>query len=109
MRDRLGELLRMLEHELRLQRRWDDQPPPDAALRSEQPFAVDTLSFDQWLQWKLLPQMHEHLSQQLPLPTNCAIAPMAEEFYGNHVGGMRITRIVAEIDRLLTDSKAHLN
>jgi len=106
VRDELSLLLQSLEHELRCQGRWDDEPPPADALRSAQPFAFDTLSFDQWLQWVLLPRMHELLLRQLPLPANCAIQPMAEEAYGPHDPDCtRIVLIIGRIDALLTNQE----
>ena len=110
MRDRLGELLRALETELRAQGRWERQTPPAEALASTQPFAVDTLSFDQWLQWILLPRMSELLVLQLPLPANSAIAPMAEEVYeSGDPGATRIIMIIADIDLLLSEERGKLN
>ena len=110
MRDQLNLLLQSLEVELRAQGRWDHEAPDQSALRSTQPFAVDTLNFDQWLQWILLPRLQELLLLQLPLPDNCAIRPMAEEVYGQgDPGGARIVLIVAEIDALLSDSDQELN
>jgi uncharacterized protein YqcC (DUF446 family) len=110
VRDRLGELLRMLEREMRSQGRWETRRPSDQALRSTEPFAVDTLEFDQWLQWIFIPKLHELLVMQLPLPGDCAVGPMAEEVYGadNPVAG-RITLIVSEIDSLLSRHGADLN
>ena len=110
MRDQLNLLLQSLEVELRSQGRWGHEAPDQAALRSTQPFAVDTLHFDQWLQWILLPRLQELLAQQLPLPDNCAIRPMAEEVYGpDDPGGARIVLIVAEIDALLSNDSQGLN
>jgi uncharacterized protein YqcC (DUF446 family) len=110
VRDRLSQLLKLLESELRSQGRWEDSPPPAEALHSTEPFAVDTLDFDQWLQWILLPRMHELLCRQLPLPSHCAIRPMAEEVYGpEDTATTRITVIIAEIDALLTNQQGGLN
>jgi uncharacterized protein YqcC (DUF446 family) len=110
VRDQLGELLLALEREMRAQDRWERQAPPEQALLSTQPFAVDTLDFDQWLQWIFIPRLHELLAMQLPLPGNCAVGPMAEEVYGPHdAGGERITLIVSEIDTLLTRQGGDLN
>lgn len=110
MRDELSLLLESLEKELRRQGRWDDTPPPPEALRSSQPFAVDTLSFDQWLQWILLPRMHELLVRQLPLPASCAIQPMAEEVYGQHDPSCtQLVLLIGEIDALLTAHRGGLN
>lgn len=110
VRDRLGELLWALETELRAQGRWDKQTPPAEALASTQPFAIDLLSFDQWLQWILLPRMNELLALQLPLPSNSAIAPMAEEVYeSGDPGAARIIMIIADIDLLLSEDGGKLN
>lgn len=110
MRDRLSQLLQTLENELRLQGRWDGAAPSPSALRSTQPFAVDTLTFDQWLQWILLPKMNDLLLHQLPLPDNCAIHPMAEEVYDQEdPGAERLITIIAKIDTLLTDGHGGLN
>jgi len=110
VRDQLTRLLTTLEAELRAQGRWDEEPPADAALQSNQPFAFDRLSFDQWLQWVLLPRMHELLLLQMPLPSSCSIAPMAEEVYGQgDSGGARIILIIADIDLLLTEHGGDLN
>jgi uncharacterized protein YqcC (DUF446 family) len=110
VRDQLGELLQALEREMRSQGRWERQRPPHQALLSTQPFAVDTLDFDQWLQWIFIPKLNELLVMQLPLPDNCAVGPMAEEVYGpDNPVAERITSIVSEIDSLLTRHGADLN
>ena len=105
MRDRLRLLLDSLESELRVQGRWESLSPPAGALRSAEPFAVDTLEFDQWLQWILLPRLRDLLLHQQSLPTSCAIAPMAEECYGpDDPTTTGIVSIIVEIDALLNDA-----
>lgn len=110
MRDRLTQLLASLEAEMRAQGRWDRHPPSAEALCSTEPFAVDTLNFDQWLQWILLPRLSELLMRQLPLPADCAIRPMAEEVYdGDDPAATRLVVIIGEIDALLTGHQGGLN
>lgn len=110
MRDHLLQLLQSLETELRSQGRWEDRSPPAGALNSKQPFAIDTLDFDQWLQWVLLPRMNELLARQLPLPSDCAMGPMAEEVYGTEdPGGARITMLINQIDTLINAAGDQLN
>jgi uncharacterized protein YqcC (DUF446 family) len=77
----VAEVLLDLECELRRAHLWQDQSPSAEALASDQPFALDTLEFHQWLQFILLPRMHQLVEQRLPLPTACALSPMAEEVY----------------------------
>lgn len=110
VRDQLTALLCDLERELRLQGRWHPGEPPAAALSSTEPFAIDVLDFDQWLQWILLPRMHDLLLRQLPLPDNCAMQPMAEEFFAvDDPHGRRIVDLLAAIDKLLTQHHGGLN
>jgi len=104
MRDELGKLLTALEREMRAQDRWDTLAPSAQALQSTQPFAFDTLEFDQWLQWVFLPKLQQLLAMQLPLPRSCAVSPMAEEVYGaDHPAGQRLVAIIAQIDALLSE------
>lgn len=107
MRDQLGELLISLERALRAQRRWGRNSPGEDALQSTQPFAFDTLDFDQWLQWVFVPKLHHLLAEQLPLPQRCAVRPMAEEVYDPvDPAARRLITIIAEIDDLLTHAGA---
>lgn len=107
MRDELSLLLASLEQELRSQGRWDGAPPAAAALCSSVPFAADTLNFDQWLQWIMLPRMRDLLEHRSPLPTDCAVQPMAEAVYGQQDPACtRIVLILGEIDALLSGPRA---
>jgi uncharacterized protein YqcC (DUF446 family) len=70
-----------IEAELRQIGCWQAESPPPAALSSEQPFAVDTLNFAQWLQFIFIPRMRFLIDQQQGLPGVSGIAPMAEEYF----------------------------
>lgn len=85
----VGEILLDIECELRRARLWQADMPSEEALASQQPFAVDTLEFHQWLQFILLPRMHLLVAERLPLPANCGIVPIAEEVYKNEVELMK--------------------
>lgn len=70
-------LLHELEAALVAAQLWQDQPPSKQALVSTEPFCIDTLAFEQWLQFVMLPNFHFILEKQLPLPKSCQISPMA--------------------------------
>ncbi len=70
--------LLLIERELRTQGWWDEVEPSAEALSSVEPFSVDTLDFEQWLQWIFLPRMKMILEQDLPLPNASGIQEMAE-------------------------------
>ena len=71
-------LLFRIEAEMRALHLWSDRRPSARALNSDQPFAVDTLGFEQWLQFIFLERMHAMVEGH-QLPSSCDIAPMAEE------------------------------
>ncbi|MBD1553732.1 YqcC family protein [Pseudomonas typographi] len=78
---RLAEQLLLIERELRLQGWWGAERPAEQLLASVEPFCVDTLAFEQWLQWVFLPRMKTILEQDLALPNASGILAMAEVVY----------------------------
>ncbi len=99
----VAELLIDIEKELRELQLWDSEMISEAALASEQPFAVDTMTFPQWLQFIFLPRMYFIIEQQLQLPANCGIAPMAEEYFSVlNLPSLPLIVHLQKIDALLT-------
>ncbi len=99
----VAEILLDIECELRRARLWQDISPSPAALASQEPFAVDTLEFHQWLQFILLSRLHHLVVERLPLPTTCGVAPMAEEIYQGQLEVMRPLLLqLQRLDRLLS-------
>lgn len=91
-----------IEAALRQLSLWQAEPPPDSALRSEQPFAVDSLRFEQWLQFVFLPRMQFLIEHNQPLPSACSIAPMAEEsFKGRKLPVAGLLHALQRVDGLL--------
>jgi len=81
---------------------WDSQAPSAAALASQEPFCLDTLSFTQWLQFIFLPRMNTLCEQTLPLPTKCGVAPMSEEYFRPlNLDGAQLNAALARIDQIL--------
>jgi len=99
----IASLLIDIEAELRRLNLWDAQPPSPAALASTEPFCVDTLTLPQWLQFIFLPRMYALLEREQLPPGPCAIAPLAEEYFGAGKLDVRVLlRTIAELDRLVS-------
>jgi uncharacterized protein YqcC (DUF446 family) len=77
--NRIADVLLEVEAALRTSGKWEKSRPPAAALVSAQPFCIDTLRFEQWLQWIFLPRMKHILEQNRPLPTRSGIFVYAQE------------------------------
>lgn len=101
----LADLLIEVEKALRVMQLWEMQSPSPQALASIEPFAVDQLSFSQWLQFIFLPRMYGLIERAEPLPESCSIAPMAEAFFNPQDAEAAALIIqLAAIDRLISAS-----
>ena len=99
-----GSILIDIEAQLRQLQQWQPTRPADSALASTQPFCIDTLTFPQWLQFIFIERMQALVELRLPLPRDCSIAPMAEEYF--LAAGLRADELIAllrEMDALLCD------
>ncbi len=104
MSDQLLDLLDDLETALQRQRLWDAQPPSPDAMASTLPFCIDSMHFQQWLQWIYIPRLRALIDAGAPLPGGSAILPYAEESF--KLQGLRGTReiliLIAHCDRVLS-------
>ncbi|MCY0964253.1 YqcC family protein [Parathalassolituus penaei] len=84
---------------------WSHNAPTAAALASQVPFAADTLSIEQWLQFVLLPRLSQLLQQGLPLPQfrkGQGMSGMLElQWQQRGIKAPATLQLVAAIDRIL--------
>lgn len=98
----LADQLLLIERELRLLGWWSAVAPAVERLASVEPFCVDTLAFEEWLQWIFLPRMKGIIERGEGLPSACSIRPMAEMAWA--VEGARVAVLLGlldEFDRLI--------
>ncbi|VXD02286.1 Pseudouridine synthase [Pseudomonas sp. 8Z] len=99
----IADLLLLIERELRQLGWWQAEAPSAEALASQTPFCVDTLAFEQWLQWILLPRMKMLLESDRSLPAVSGIQAMAEMAYREQSVNVRgLLELLGRFDRLLT-------
>ena len=97
--------LNQLRSQMRAAGQWSEQSPSQDDLSSNEPFAVDKLTFVQWLQFMFIPHMQALCETQQPLPRESAIAPMAETYFAlNRVDGGNLMIILTTIDQIITDA-----
>nr|WP_262923658.1 MULTISPECIES: YqcC family protein [Pseudomonas] len=101
----IADHLLLIERELQVQGWWSAEPPSEQALASVAPFAVDTMSFEQWLQWIFLPRMKFILEHGDPLPNASGILVMAETVFVDRPQESReLRRLLAAFDQLISPS-----
>ncbi|AOE87429.1 YqcC family protein [Pseudomonas sp. TCU-HL1] len=98
----VADQLLLIERELRGLGWWAEVPPSADALASQAPFCVDTLAFEEWLQWIFLPRMKVILENDLGLPHASGIRVMAEEVYRERLTDVsRLLDALGAFDRLI--------
>ncbi len=70
LHDSVRDRLRAIEALLRETEHWQETAPDSSAFASDKPFCLDTLEPLEWLQWVLIPRMHQLLESGQPLPQN---------------------------------------
>ncbi len=95
-------LLNDLKTELKRQDLWRDEPPPVKALDSNQPFCVDSLRLEEWLQFIFIGRMEAILDRDAPLPETCAIEPYAEEQFATTHNTRQLLRILGKLDIMIS-------
>lgn len=101
----LADELLIIEAELRRLGCWEALPPSAKALSSTQPFSVDTLAFEQWLQWIMLPKMRALIEGGASLPSASGIGVMAQvALEGRGSGYASLLSALERFDRLIGES-----
>ncbi|MEF1172347.1 YqcC family protein [Vibrio sinaloensis] len=79
---------------------WQQDTPSTEELSSNEPFSVDTLKPEQWLQWVFLPKMTALVEQKMPLPTGFSISPYFEESWKSCPEYAPVLSLLVSIDEV---------
>ena len=100
--NRIADILLEVEATLRINGKWDESRPDSDALASRQPFCMDTLEFEQWLQWIFLPRMKTTLEETEPLPAKSSIFVYAHEcLHKNDPSTGSLLKLIKTFDDLI--------
>ncbi|OEF05875.1 YqcC family protein [Vibrio genomosp. F10] len=93
-------LLDELQQELEKKQLWQSHQPDQHALQSQEPFALDTLNPEQWLQWIFIPKIQSMIAQRQPLPVGFAISPYFEQVWKDQSAYQSVVLITTKIDEV---------
>lgn len=98
----LADQLLLIERELQVLGWWSEQAPAIEQLSSQEPFCVDTLAFEQWLQWIFLPRMKQIIEQGYPLPSASGVREMGEVVYAGRAEQVaELLKLLGAFDQLI--------
>lgn len=101
--------LQSLEQALTAADLWSDNPPTAEQLASREPFCVDTMPFEAWLQWLFIPKMRELLA--MPhfngMPNRSDIHTMVDYVFQSYDEDTdAVVVLIKKIDQLLNTLSA---
>jgi uncharacterized protein YqcC (DUF446 family) len=90
-----------IEAELKVLRRWDEEPLPKEKYENMGPFGSNTMSFVQWLQFVLIPRIREIVREKKDFPAGSMLTAYAlREFNGDSNSG-QLSMLLSELDQLV--------
>ncbi|OOF40311.1 MULTISPECIES: YqcC family protein [Rodentibacter] len=101
MRNQTKLHLELLQQTMQRLNLWQSVPPAQEAFLSEEPFSLDTMTPEEWLQWVFIPRMHALLESGAPLPSQIAISPYIEEALKEFDGLTLLLAPLLELEKLL--------
>ncbi|MEZ9514652.1 YqcC family protein [Vibrio splendidus] len=93
-------LLQQLEQQMRQCALWSILPPSDEALASVEPFAIDLLQPEEWLQWIFIVKINAMMDAQMSLPKGFAIHPYFGEVWKNEAEKAELLVTIQSIDEV---------
>lgn len=78
---KITNILNELEHQMRKLGAWQAAKPTDDALASREPFSIDTLQPEQWLQWIFIAKIRQLIELNQPLPKGFEMSPYFSEVW----------------------------
>ncbi len=95
-------LIVKLEQSLRETTLWSSNSLPVEVFHSKLPFALDTMSFEQWLQFIFIPKMTNLVNTRNPLPDNLKLMPMAESSFRAKNKHSELMKVINQIDLIFS-------
>lgn len=104
---RVSRLCDAIEAELRRIGRWDAQPLPASAYSGMGAFGANTMRFEQWLQFVLLPRLREITGESGEFPQGSMIAAQAASVFGGDAAASNLQTLLGDLDALMTNASAN--
>lgn len=76
---RVWQFLDDIERQMQALSLWQLYPPEPESFSSQEPFFLDSMTPEQWLQWVFIPRMRALIENNYPLPEKLALTPYFEE------------------------------
>jgi uncharacterized protein YqcC (DUF446 family) len=89
-----------IEEEMKLVGLWQEKPLAPEKYNFASAFAMDTMSFDQWLQFIFVPRVRGIISAGGRFPASSSVGAQAVREFDTHPNAQRLITLLSEFDRL---------
>jgi uncharacterized protein YqcC (DUF446 family) len=97
----VAKIIALIEDEMKRIGYWRQEALPEEAYDFRQAFAMDTMAFPQWLQFILLPRVHQILAEHGEFPSESMVAAQAvREFDGDDTAAQLLS-LLGSFDDLI--------
>jgi uncharacterized protein YqcC (DUF446 family) len=103
---RAGELIAALEQELHRLERWSAEPLPASAFENMGAFGANTMTFEQWLQFVLMPRLREIIAERGEFPQGSMLASYAVRALDGDADSENLQALLRGIDDLVEHANA---
>jgi uncharacterized protein YqcC (DUF446 family) len=90
-----------LETELKRLGRWMENPLPDECFINMGAFGSNTMSFEQWLQFVLIPRIREIVEEKSDFPAGSNLAPYGVRYFDGDRSAEGLQDILYSLDQLI--------
>jgi uncharacterized protein YqcC (DUF446 family) len=90
-----------IEAELKLLRRWTTSPLPPEKFENMGAFGCNTMSFEQWLQFVLLPRIEAIVRQKDQFPQGSMLGPYAIRIFDGDLESTHLHDLLYELDEIV--------
>jgi len=89
-----------IEEEMKRVGLWQEKPLAPEQYNFTSAFAMDTMSFDQWLQFIFVPRVRGIISAGGGFPASSSVGAQAVREFDTHPNAQRLITLLSEFDRL---------
>jgi uncharacterized protein YqcC (DUF446 family) len=89
-----------IEAELKRLGRWQDTPLPEAAYKDMGPFGMNTMAYEQWIQFVLIPRVREILVSKGEFPRKSQVGVLAVRDFDGDLEADKLVTLLCEFDEL---------
>ncbi len=95
-----------IEAELKRLARWSQNPLPEEAYEDMGAFGSNTMSFENWLQFVLIPRLREIVEEKSDFPAGSHLAPYAIRYFDGDYDADPLRELLYQLDQLINNQSA---